>query len=69
MQGQIALFIRLALYWLAGNISAVGWMTFDRAAGTLTVNLNSLSIVMAGVLVAAATWLWSRVAKSRGGMT
>ncbi|AGT07916.1 Pam3-gp28 family putative phage holin [Paracoccus aminophilus] len=69
MLGQIALIIRYILYPLAGALTALGFVSFDEATGTLTVYLNDLAVVLAGLVIYAATVIWSRVAKKKGGAT
>lgn len=41
-------YIRLALYTLAGSMAALGVGNFDAASGTLTLDLNQMAIVLAG---------------------
>lgn len=69
MYGQIALLIRYLLYPLAGAIAALGFATYDQAAGTLTIDLNGLSGILAGGAVYAGTVVWSQLARRKGGAT
>lgn len=69
MFGPVALFIRIALYWGAGIISASGLGIFDEAGGTLTLQLESIVNVLAGLAVAGGSFVWSRVASKKGGTT
>lgn len=69
MQGQIALYIRILLYWIAGQISAKGLAVWDETAGTLTFDMNSLALFLAGLIVAAVTFVWSRWVSRKGGAT
>lgn len=41
-------YIRMALYTLAGLVTAAGVGTFDAARGTLTFNLDDLALIVAG---------------------
>lgn len=67
--GQIALVIRMLLYPLAGWIAGTGFATFDRATGLLTFDVGSVAQILAGLVIYALTWAWSRFAARRGGAT
>lgn len=69
MKGQIALMIRYLLYPAAGALVTLGFATFDRAAGTITIDLNALSAILAGFVVYVGTVLWSMIARRGGGKT
>lgn len=69
--GQIALYIRMALYpaagYLAAQSDAIAW---DPATGTLALNIDQGAMLLATATAGfVATYLWSRAAKSRGGAT
>ena len=53
------------------HVAVVALMTieFDARAGTITFDLESLSTFIAGLIVAVGTFLWSRIAKRKGGAT
>lgn len=67
--GQIALVFRLLLYPLAGAIAGWGFATFDRTEGLLVIDVNAAATVLAGLAIWAATVVWSRIVKARGGAT
>lgn len=67
--GQIALFIRMLLYPIAGWIAGTGFATFDKATGILTFDVSNVAQILAGLAIYAATWVWSRIASARGGVT
>jgi hypothetical protein len=67
--GQIALVIRMLLYPIAGWIAGTGIADFDRATGLLTFDMGNLAQLLAGLAIYALTWVWSRVASARGGIT
>ena len=69
MTGQIALIIRLLLLPMAGWLAGTGLVAYDEAAGTLTVALDDLAQVGAGLVLWAGTVAWSRAVKARGGVT
>lgn len=57
-----AVYIRLALYSIAGLVAASGLGTFDAAAGTLTLQLDDLAAATAasGFLTAAVFAVWGK---------
>ena len=46
-----------------------GWATFNPDAGTLTIQLDPLVEVLAGLAVFGGTFAASRVVKKKGGKT
>ncbi|WP_375264132.1 hypothetical protein [Palleronia sp.] len=67
--GQIALVIRMLLYPIAGWIAGTGFATFDRATGLLTFDVSNIAQILAGLVIYAVAWIWSRIASARGGVT
>lgn len=55
-------YIRLALYTLAGSLAALGVGTFDAEAGTLTLDLNQMATVLAGssVVTGVVFAIWGK---------
>jgi len=70
---QLALIIRIAvLYPLAGVAAAFPFVTFEEAAGLLTIDINAGAVALAAVLygvLTGGTFAWSRWLKARGGAT
>ncbi|MCD1621033.1 hypothetical protein K7H20_23595 [Salipiger manganoxidans] len=57
---------------LAGLAAALPFVTYDKAAGLLTIDANTASVTLAVVLyglVSGGTFAWSRWAKALGGQT
>lgn len=73
MTGQIALLLRVfILLPLAGLAAALPFVTFDKAAGLLTIDLNAASLAIAVLLyglLSGGTFAWSRWVKEAGGKT
>ena len=73
MTGQIALLLRVfILLPLAGLAAALPFVTFDKAAGLLTIDLNAASLAIAVLLyglLSGGTFAWSRWVKRIGGTT
>ncbi len=69
MAGSIGLFIRMALYLGGAFVAGQGWATFNPDAGTLTIQLDPLVEVLAGLAVFGGTFAASRVVKKKGGKT
>ena len=73
MTGKIALLLRVfILLPLAGLSATLPFVTFDKAAGLITIDVNAASITAAVVLyglVSGGTFAWSRWAKALGGKT
>lgn len=65
----MTLAIRMALYALFSSLGTISWLAWNPATGVLTVQVDGLAqaaIAYGGFL---ATFLWSRIAKRRGGIT
>jgi hypothetical protein len=62
MKDELAVFVRIALYALAGRLTAGGWLPADIAA-----MLPSPDVVQAvtGALIGVGTLLWYRVSAAR----
>ena len=73
MTGQIALLLRVfILLPLAGLSATLPFVTYDKAAGLLTIDLNAASLAMAMLLyglLSGGTFAWSRWVKGVGGRT
>jgi len=73
MTGQIALLLRVfILLPLAGLSATLPFVTYDKAAGLLTIDLNAASIAIAMLLyglLSGGTFAWSRWVKGVGGKT
>ena len=73
MTGQIALLLRVfILLPLAGLAAALPFVTYDKAAGLLTIDLNAASLAIAVLLyglLSGGTFAWSRWVKGVGGET
>lgn len=73
MKDQIALALRVLVLYPAAPVAALlPFVDYDRAAATLTIDLDALSIMIAVAiwgLVAGGTFTWSRVLKRVGGLT
>ena len=67
--GQVALYIRLGLIALAGAFADQGLAIYDPVAETLTFRVSDLTALGTGVVLFAGTYVWSRVAKGKGGVT
>ncbi|MGR3823806.1 MAG: hypothetical protein ACU0A5_14655 [Salipiger marinus] len=73
MTGQIALLLRVfILLPLAGLSATLPFVTYDKAAGLLTIDLNAASLAIAVLLyglLSGGTFAWSRWVKGVGGKT
>ena len=63
------LYIRMALYLLAGMLAGQGIAVFDPVAGTLTIDIENLTTLLTGLATFVGTFVVGRVAKARGGAT
>lgn len=56
------IYIRLAVYAVAGLVAAAGFGTFDAEAGTLTLNLNEIVMALAagGAISGAVFAKWGK---------
>lgn len=70
MTSQFALVLRvMILYPLAGFLGALPSVSYDDAAGLLTIDVNALSVLVGGLIwvaVSGSTFAWSRWAKRLG---
>ena len=73
MTGQIALLLRVfILLPLAGLAATLPFVTYDKAGGLLTIDLNAASLAIAVLLyglLSGGTFAWSRWVKGVGGKT
>jgi hypothetical protein len=65
----MGLYIRMAIYFIAPFIAGLGFASYNPDAGTLTVNLDDLAVVLGGIATFIGTFWAGRVAKARGGKT
>lgn len=61
--------IRMILFFLFAGIAGQGIAVFDPDAGTLTFELESLTATVTGLIGFIGTFISSRWAKARGGLT
>lgn len=61
--------VRMLLYFVFSNLAGRGFIIFDQAADSVTFQVTDLAVFIAGIVGFAATFLWSRIAKARGGKT
>lgn len=59
----------MMLYAASAFIAGMGWASFDDTAGTLTVNIDDIAVMLGSAATFAGTFFASRWAKSRGGKT
>ena len=65
----MSLYIRMALYAICAGLAGYGFASFDPAAGTVTIQVDEVAKMIAGAAGFIATFLASRIAKSKGGPT
>lgn len=65
----MALFIRMALYFLFSSIGTISWLAWDPSSGVLSVHVDGLAQATVGYLAFIGTFVVSRIAKRRGGDT
>ena len=65
----MALLIRMGLYLIFGALAGAGIGSFETDSGSYSVNADDLATVLLGLAGYAATFVWSRIAKARGGAT
>lgn len=63
------LLLRIALYWVGGMISQFGFADFSSETGALTIDLQAVATVIAGVVITGGTFGLSRIAKQFGWAT
>lgn len=67
---MFALAVRVLLYLIAVPLAAWPFVAVDPAAGTITIHLSDLAVAASGGgVIGGATFVWSRIAKMRGGAT
>ncbi|GGG59673.1 hypothetical protein GCM10011415_01970 [Salipiger pallidus] len=73
MTGHIALLLRVfILLPLAGLAAALPFVAYDKAAGLVTIDINTASTMLAVLLYglfSGGTFAWSRWVKRLGGRT
>jgi len=65
----MALYLRMALYYLFASLSGAGWLEWDATDKTVLINVDDMSVALAGAIGFVATYLAGRWAKRRGGAT
>ncbi|SIT74825.1 hypothetical protein [Pontibaca methylaminivorans] len=65
----MALFIRMALYFVLAGAGTVSWLDWDPGTGILSVHVEGLALALPSYAGFIVTFLFSRVAKRRGGQT
>lgn len=65
----MALLVRMVFYYVFAALSGAGWLHFDPIEGVATIRLDELGPALVGGAGFAATYVWSRIAKRRGGKT
>lgn len=63
----MGVYVRMIIYALAAGAAALGIADFDPVAGTITFDLNSLSLAVGGAVSFIVTFAVGRIAKARGG--
>ena len=63
------LFVRMGLYYMFAALSGAGFLQWDSLTGTATIYVDDLAPAVIGLLGFVGTFVWSRVAKARGGKT
>ncbi|WP_370303559.1 hypothetical protein [Pseudooceanicola sp.] len=63
----MGVYIRMVIYAIASGLTALGLATLDPVAGTITFDLNSLSLAVGGAVSFIGTFVAGRIAKARGG--
>lgn len=62
--------IRMMLYFIFAALSGAGiGISFDQTTGVVSVSVDALATVLAGIGGFVATFAASRLAKARGGKT
>lgn len=69
MTGQIALIIRIGLYFLGGWLASRGLAGFDPTAGTITLQVDQIAQAISGLGAVLAAIGWRGFAKASGGVT
>ena len=65
----MALAIRMILYFVFGSLAGQGWLEFDQVTGIVTIDVNHIGPLLVGAGGTVATFIWSRIAKAKGGKT
>lgn len=65
----MALFIRMALYFVLAGAGTVSWLDWNPTTGILSVHVEGLAVALPTYAGFVATFLFSRIAKRRGGQT
>lgn len=65
----MSLLIRMALYYAFAALSGAGFVQWDAGKGIATIYVDELVPAVIGLAGFVGTFLWSRIAKARGGKT
>jgi len=65
----MALYIRMALYFLFGSLAGQGWLEWDAVNKTVLISVDDMVPALMGGLGFIGTFFASRVAAARGGAT
>lgn len=65
----MTLAIRMALYAFFSSLGTISWLAWNPVTGVLTVQVDGLAQASIAYAAFLATFLWSRVAKRKGGVT
>lgn len=65
----MGLFVRMSLYLVFGGLAGMEFGTFNDATGDYTVNVEDVKGVLMSLFGFVGTFVWSRIAKARGGTT
>lgn len=65
----MALYLRMALYFVFASLSSAGWLEWDAVEKTVLIDVDGMAVAIGGAVGFIATFLAGRWAKSRGGAT
>jgi hypothetical protein len=65
----MSLYIRMGLYLVFGVLAGQGLVLFDADTGTVSFKIDDLLVIGTALVGYFGTFLSSRVAKAKGGMT
>jgi len=57
----------MLLYFAFTTLANQGFVLFDQAAGVVSFKIEDVVMIATGLAGFVATFLWSRVAKAKGG--
>lgn len=65
----MALYLRMALYYLFASLSGTGWLEWDAVNKTVLISVDDMVPALMGGLGFLGTFFASRVSAARGGKT